>query len=225
MISPQAWGLAALVTDVASFPLYAVGVWRRRRSPGRVGWVMFGVFYTYLAVASAAAGATWSDLILISEAAGCAWVAWLAIRHGEDDLVRRPGDGWWMLPVRNPVTALCFAWLAVICVTWPALDPAWRLVAGVSVDAVAVGQVVVYSRAHGGESPWSWALYGVAGGLSAGAVTRPWPSVLHLYPAAATVFAACLLAALRAHQRQPAARKSIIEESSTRAPVTEVAAE
>lgn len=204
-MSHAAWGLASVAADIASFLVYAAGVLGGKRRPGRTGWIMFGLFYTYLAVAAAGAGATWSDLILVSEAAGCVWIAWLSLRHGEDDLKRRPGDRWLMLAARNPGVSLCFAWLITICALWPLLAPAWRLAAGISVDAAAVSQVVSYARRHGGESPWSWALYAASGGLSGLAVAQPWPSVLYAYPVAAEIFGVLVLWALWCHREAAAA--------------------
>jgi hypothetical protein len=165
---------------------------------------MYGLFYCYIAAAQASAGATWSNLITVTEAAGCGWIAWLSVRHGEDDLNRRPGDRWWMLPARNPVTTLCFGWLAVACAAWPSVSADTRIVLIVSVDAVATWQVVSYARRHGGESPWSWALYGLAAGLSGGAVAQAWPSILFLYPLAGEVFGAAVVCALWCHSRRVA---------------------
>jgi len=198
-VTAQAWGLAAGVTDAASFPVYAAGVRWFGRKPGRVGWVMYGLFYAYIAAAQASAGATWSNLITVTEAAGCVWIAVLSVRHGEDDLTRRPGDGWWMLPARNPVMALCFGWLLAACAVWPLVAPATRLWLIVSVDGLATWQVVRYAARHGGESPGSWGLYALGCALSAGAVTQPWPSILYLYPVAGTVFGTSVLCALWSH--------------------------
>src|SRR6185312_4576125 len=189
------FGIAAAALDLASFPPYIWQILTRRARPERAGWTMYGIEYSYLALAQWSAGAAWSNGIAVTEALGCATIAALSWRYGRDDLSRQAGDSPLVIVRKNLGTVACFAFLAAAMIAWPWAPPALRVVLAVAVDLLATSMVVRSAWRSGGESVISWAMYGASGLLAIGATGVAWPDILYLYPVAAACFGAAVLVA------------------------------